>query len=246
VVLLPAGNLSPNPVLFGNRQVGVAGTAAVVTFNNTTGAPITLRAGNSNNQGSANGPAVGLTGGNNGDFSIGTGTTCTNGAVIATGGSCVINLVFTPGATGARASTLNVYIAGTTAALATDAVSGTGVQGTVAFGSPTLGTLTGSTLALGAQTGTVFSTVTVTVGGTAPVTFTAVTVATNGQSGAFTKSAAAGSDTCTGQTIAVGGTCTITISFNGGGANANNNRTGTLTVTDNASGSPQVLTLTGN
>jgi FtsP/CotA-like multicopper oxidase with cupredoxin domain len=109
--------------------------------------------------------------------------------------------------------------------------------GTVTFTSASFGTLTGGTLAFGTQpNGNYSSTVTLTIGG-APVVFGTLTV-TNTSGTAFSK----GADTCQGQTILAGGTCTVTINFNG---NGNNSKSGTLTVNDNGNGSPQLLALTG-
>jgi hypothetical protein len=111
-------------------------------------------------------------------------------------------------------------------------------QGTVTFTSASFGTLSGGTLAFGnLANGNYSSTVTLTIGGAAPVTFGTLTV-TNSSGSGFTK----GADTCSGQTVAVGGTCTVTINFNG---NANSQKTGTLTVPDNGAGNPQTLALTG-
>ena len=108
-------------------------------------------------------------------------------------------------------------------------------QGTVAFTSATLGTLSDGTLDFGnLPTGTYFSTVTLTVSG-APVTFGTVTV-----TGArFDESA----ETCESQTVSAGNTCTVTIRFRP----QNNNilRTGALTVLHDGIGSPQTLALSG-
>src|SRR5437899_1998580 len=47
-------------------------------------------------------------GSNPGDFAIAAGTTCTNGATVVASASCVLNLTFTPVATGPRAATVTI------------------------------------------------------------------------------------------------------------------------------------------
>ena len=55
------------------------------------------------------GTPVTITGTNQGDFAIATGTTCVASFVLtANGGSCVIKVTFTPGAAGVRTATVNV------------------------------------------------------------------------------------------------------------------------------------------
>jgi hypothetical protein len=91
--------------------------------------------------------------------------------------------------------------------------------------------------------GTVTNTVTLTVGGTAPATFGTATVdnVAPNVSTRFGKS----TDTCSGTTKQVGGTCQITITFNGS-ANGATVRNGIVTVPYSGSGSPALLNLTGN
>jgi len=95
------------------------------------------------------------------------------------------------------------------------------------------------TLAFGNQTGAVSSTVTLRNSGTAPINFTSATVG-NVIGTAFSKTA----DTCSGATVPVGSTCTVTVQFVGPAGNSV--RVGSLTMVDNATGSPQVLGLSGN
>ena len=70
-----------------------------------------------------------------------------------------------------------------------------------------------TTLAFGNETGDVVSTVRLTVGGGAGaiVTFGPAVVTNGGGNTNFSW----GGDTCSGQSIATGGTCQITINFNG-------------------------------
>ncbi|MGA7178364.1 MAG: Ig-like domain-containing protein [Thiobacillaceae bacterium] len=115
----------------------------------------------------------------------------------------------------------------------TPAVSFTGESGVATLNGA------GTTLSFGNRNGSVSDTVTLTIGGTASVTFGTATV-TNGTGTAFSK----GADSCSGNTFAVGATCTITVNFNG--PTGNSARTGTLTVPHNGTGSPATLALTGS
>jgi hypothetical protein len=82
-------------------------------------------------------------------------------------------------------------------------------------------------------------TITVSVSNAAAVTFAAAQVTTTQETQRFGIAA----DTCSGQTVAAGGTCSITISFNGLGTTA---RTGTLILVDDAANGPQSVALSGN
>jgi hypothetical protein len=241
-VLAPSGTLTPNPVSFGNQRVGSTSTPTTVTFTNTTGVPITLRSGTATGLGSANGPAVGFTGGNTSNFAIvAAGTTCTNGAVIATGGTCLINVTFTPNTTGLRSSTLNIYAAGATASFATDAVSGTGIQATVGFSapSPVFTTTPANTTAKN-------GTITVTNTGTASLTITATPTVTRTAGPTTDVYTVTGGTCASGLVVAAGGgTCTIIVHY----APANTTLTTahvTLTDTGAATGTQNSGNFNGN
>jgi uncharacterized repeat protein (TIGR01451 family) len=101
-----------------------------------------------------------------------------------------------------------------------------------------------ATVAFGAVTPTFANplatrTITVSVSNAAAVTFAAAQVTTTQETQRFGIAA----DTCSGQTVAAGGTCSITISFNGLGTTA---RTGTLILVDDAANGPQSVALSGN
>ena len=85
--------LSPNTLTFASQGVGTASAAQTITLTNNGGAALALAAANT----------VTITGTNASDFTVATGTTCTNGANVAgSGGTCVITVTFMPGAIGAR------------------------------------------------------------------------------------------------------------------------------------------------
>jgi len=230
-IVVASGTLSPNPVSFGNQQLNTTSAATTVTFNNTAGAAITLRSGATTGLGTATGPAVGFTGTNPANFAIAAGTTCTNGAVIPAGGTCVINATFTPNALGIRSATLNIYAAGSTTSFATDAVSGTGVQATVGISAPSPALNTGG---LTVKNGTI----TVTNTGTGPLTLTAApTVAkaptnTGNAASTFAIVAPASGTPCTagGVVAAGGGQCTIGVQYNPNGFTTTS--IGRVTLTD--------------
>jgi hypothetical protein len=80
-------------------------------------------------------------------------------------------------------------------------------------------------------------TVTVTNTGTANLTISTVTIG-----GTNASDLAKSADTCTGATITPNGACTINVTFTPMAACT---RSRTLTITDNASGSPQSVALSG-
>lgn len=178
------------------------------------------------------GVAVGGT--NAGDFTVLPGGNCV-GAVLHPGVTCVIPIRFTPGALGARSGTLTV-------------TTNTNVRG--------VGNLTGNgvpappprtpifqaapdPLAFGTQQPFLPSapkTVTVTNAGTAPLTITNVVTA-----GANPGDYAITANTC-GTPVAPGSTCTVSVTF---APQAATDRPALLQFTDNATGSPHVVALTG-
>jgi hypothetical protein len=245
-VIVPSGTLTPNPVSFGNQLVGSTSAPTTVTFTNTSGGALTLRSGTAAGLGNANGPAVGFTGGNTTNFAA-AGTTCANAAVIPTGGTCVINVTFTPNATGLRSSTLNIYATGATASFATDAVSGTGVQAAVTFsGSTALTTGTANRTVKNALT-------TITNSGTAPLVISTIAfTSTSGSNpGVFSVAnpGTLGTTACPigGTGLAAGAACQVTVTYTPPATGALNTITGTLTVTDTGAATPtQTRPYTGN
>ena len=101
----------------------------------------------------------------------------------------------------------------------------------------------GGSLLFGNRRGTVTSTLTISISASSPaaVTFDPFLAVTNSFGTAFTK----GADTCSGQTLPPGGTCTVVVNF---AAPAGfSYRAGTLTVphTGALSPSPLILSLSG-
>jgi hypothetical protein len=170
-----------------------------------------------------------LTGTNPGDFAI-SGGTC--GSSISAGNSCTYTITFTPTVTGARSATLSI----------TDNASGSphtvALQGTGGSGSPIV-SLTQTFLGFASQPIGVASPSQTTVlsnGGTATLTISSIVL------GGTNSADFAKSTTC-GATLAPNASCLISATFT---PSAPGQRNAIITVTDNASGSPHVVTLQGN
>jgi hypothetical protein len=159
---------------------------------------------------------------NDGDFA----QTNDCGTSVAAGANCTITVTFTPTAAGARSGMVAIN---DNAPKSQQTVSLAGV-GTTPLLSVSPSSLTFSNQYVG--TSGLPQTVTLTNNGTAVLT--------------ITKVAASPSDfgllNACGNTVAVGGSCSIGIFFD---PTAVGTRSGTLTVTDNATGSPQTVALSG-
>jgi beta-propeller repeat-containing protein/centrosomal CEP192-like protein len=149
------------------------------------------------------------------------------GAVAAGGGTCTISVTFTPAAAEAVTGqiTINDNAAGSPHSIA---LSGTGVaQAAVVTLSAT--SLTFPDTAVGATSA--LQTVTLTNSGTATLTLT--TIAATGD---YTET-----NNC-GSSLSVGASCAVSVIFK---PTQTGTRSGGLTFTDNATGSPQSVSLTG-
>ncbi len=153
------------------------------------------------------------------------------GTITAGGGHCAINVTFTPAATGSATGTLTITD-NASGSPHTINLSGTGVTAATAV------TLAPTSLSFGNQTvGTVSAaqTVTITNTGTSTLSITSISAtgdytATNDCSSSFNN------------LLNVGQSCSVSVSF---APTATGGRNGTLSVNDNATGSPQVVALSG-
>ncbi|HZP63506.1 MAG TPA: choice-of-anchor D domain-containing protein [Terriglobales bacterium] len=207
---------NPSSVTFATPQaIGVTSAAMTVTLTNSTGASLTL--GN---------PALTTTG----DFHITTtGTTCTNGLVIANGNTCVIKVNFKPTAIGTRTGLLSVADSDSSSPQ-TVTLTGTGTAIKFAPTSLNYGNVTkGSTVGLP---------VTISNVGTSTVVITSGSL-TGTNSADF--SAPGGNPPCSGNIVA-GGNCTLTIYFTPSIIGAEK---ATYSIFDNGGGSVQKLALSG-
>jgi hypothetical protein len=163
----------------------------------------------------------------NGDFAQ--TNTCGN-SVAAGGATCTIDVTFTPTETGSRTGDITITdnAGGSPQAMA---LTGTGITPTPAV------TLAPSPLDFPDQTvgpTSAAQTVTLTNSGTAELSITSIAISGDyAQTNACPVSPA---------TLAVAATCTIDVTFT---PTTTGSRTGDITVTDNATGSPHKVTLTG-
>jgi len=209
----PVAGVYPPSLTFGSQIVGTMSASQPVTLSNTGTGALTI----TNIAASAN-----------------FGETNNCGGSVAAGGSCTINVTFSPTATGPLTGTLTITdnsngVAGSTQ---TVTLTGTGTAPLVSLSAPSLSfgnQLLDTTSA--AQTETVTNT------GTANLTISAVTVGGTNASD-FAKSA----DTCTGATVTPSSTCTVSVTFT---PSAMGSRSASLNFADNASNSPQTVTLSG-
>jgi len=202
----PPSSVTANPsaLSFGSQATGTTSAAQSVTVANPTGSAASVSSI------SVSGPFA---------------QTNTCGSSIAAGGSCTVNVTFSPTTAGSATGTLTVNAGGVTN---TVALSGTGTApGPVLNANPGSlsfpATVQGSTSA--AQT------VTLTNSGTAAATVSGVSV-----SGPFAQT-----NTCS--SIAVGASCTVSVTFK---PTAGGSATGSLTVTSNANNSPLTVGLSGS
>ncbi len=216
----PVATITPvSPVMFPSTPQGTASAPVTVTVTNTGNATLNIS-------------TVTLTGTNAADFAAGTNT-C-NGAALAANATCTVGVVFTPGAVGIRSATLQVA---DNAAGSPQSVTLTGTGTAVG---PTIA-IAPNPLALSATQGTVSApgTVTITNNGNGPLHITGVVFG-----GANVADFVNPAGSCTA-VIAPSGNCTISVSFAPVTAASATVRTETITLTDDAAGSPHVITVNG-
>jgi Cep192 domain 4/Purple acid Phosphatase, N-terminal domain/Calcineurin-like phosphoesterase len=209
---------SPSPLAFGSQQQGTASAALTSTLTNSGSSSVTIT-------------GVTITGSNPGDFTFvapSSGADCRTVGTVAANGTCSIALTFTPAATGARAATVSVAdsAAGSPHTLA---VTGTGTSTT-----STTVSLSPTSLSFSrTRVGSTSSSKSVTLKNTGTSVLNISSIATSGD---FSQTNTCGSSRNPGQS------CTIRVTFS---PTASGTRTGSLTVTDNASNSPQSVSLSG-
>jgi hypothetical protein len=169
--------------------------------------------------------SVTLTGPNPGDFALNNG--CPGS--LAAGGNCSITFTFTPTAPGTRTAYINI----------TDNAAGSPQTVTISgTGQAPAASLSTSSLTFASQTtGTTSApqTITLTNSGNESLSISSIGL-TGANPGDFTQS-----NTC-GSSVAPGNTCMISVSFT---PPATGTFSATLALTDNASGSPQSVSLSG-
>jgi hypothetical protein len=216
---MPAVSLSPTSLAFGTQTVGKTSKAQTVTLSNTGNAMLIIS-------------SMGVSG----SYRMSFAETNTCGRLLAAGAHCTISVTFTPLASGslrasvsitdsARGSPQTVSLSGTgTHAAAAVAAAAVSVSPTsLAFGNQSLG------MPSTAQTLTLSNT------GDAALSITSLGL-TGTNAGDFAQS-----NMC-GTSVAAGSNCTISVTFTPSviGAEA-----ASVSITDNASGSPQTVSLSG-
>jgi hypothetical protein len=170
--------------------------------------------------------SLAITGTNAGDFA----QTNTCGSSVAAGANCTISVTFTPTAGGSRTASVSITDNGS-GSPQTIALSGTGT-GPGASLSPTSLSFVSQLI----DTSSTAQTVGLTNSGNATLSITSIAI-TGSNAGDFAETA----DTC-GSSLVAGGNCTIEVTFT---PSAAGQRTATLSITDNASSSPQTVSLSG-
>ncbi len=165
--------------------------------------------------------SISITGTNKGDFA----QTNNCGTSVSAGGSCVITVTFTPVAVGTRNAAVSITD-NAPGSPQTASVTGVGVKPAVTL-SPT--SLTFSTQVV--FTTSKAKTVTLTNSGAGLLTISKIAASSQ-----FSET-----NTC-GTSVAAGASCTISVTFK---PTAINTISGSVSITDNASGSPQKVNLTG-
>ena len=211
--------IAPPALTFGSQAVGTTSATQTVTASNTGGAAVTFTS------------IV-----TSGDFAGATLAQCPSIAVEAT--PCVFQISFKPTAAGTRTGAIT-FTDNATGSPQTVTLTGTGTSGTATV------TVTPSSLTFGSQALTTTSaplSVTVTNNSTAAVNFSGFTI-TGTNAGDFGVPAGTSGAACSATgTLAAGASCTINVLFTPGAAGA---RAATLNIADNATGSPQMVALSG-
>ncbi|HEY2861528.1 MAG TPA: choice-of-anchor D domain-containing protein [Terracidiphilus sp.] len=213
----PAITLTPTAITFpGSTTVGVTdATTETVTVKNTGSAVASIT-------------GISITGTNLTSFS----QTHTCGASLAAAATCTVTVSFKPTVTGANSATLKIADnAGTGSQTATLAGTGATATGAIISLSATSLTFPNTIVA----TSSVEQTITVTNSGSAVANLSSIAI------GGTNPLSWVKLTTC-GPTLAVSASCAVYVAFKPASAAA---LSGVLSITDNASGSPQKVTLSG-
>ena len=213
----PVVTLAPTSLTFGSQALNTTSPAQTVTLTNSGNAALTVT-------------GISVTGANAGDFA----QTNQCPASLAANANCTISVTFKPTASGARTAAVSV------ADNATGSPQSVTLAGTGASTTPAV-TVAPASLTFVSQTLNTTSapqSVTVTNTGTSTVTFTSFTI-----SGENSGDYQLGTGTCNPSgTLAAGANCTVAVTFTPTVAGT---RSATLAIADNATGSPQMVSLTG-
>ncbi len=210
--------LTPTSLAFGSQRVGTPSAAQTITVRSSGSSALSIT-------------SIAVTGANAGDFAQ-TNNCPVSPATLAVNATCTVSVTFTPGATGARSASVSITdnAAGSPQ---TAALTGTGTAPTATLTPPSLSFVaqtTGTTSP--AQTSTLRNS------GTAPMVISSI-VMTGTNAADF---AQVSDCPLSPATLGVNATCTISVTFTPGATGA---RTASVSITDDASGSPHSLGLSG-
>jgi hypothetical protein len=211
----PVVLLAPTTLTFASQTVNTTSAAQSITLTNSGNATLNLT-------------GITITGTNAGDYS----ETNTCGATLAASANCAISVTFRPTATGTRTASVSIAD-NASGSPQTVALSGTAV----AASAPAV-TLAPTSVTFASQTVNTTSaaqSVTLTNSGNATLNLTGITI-TGTNAGDYSET-----NTC-GATLAANANCAISVTFR---PTATGTRTASVSITDNASGSPQTVALSG-
>jgi subtilase family serine protease len=209
-------SLSPTSIAFGSLAVGTTSAAKVVTIKNTGTGAVNLTSETITGTGAA-------------DF-VKSATTCTS--TLAVGASCTVSVEFKPASAASFTAALSIAD-NATGTPQTVALTGTGTQA-----SGPIVTLTPTTIAFSPEVkGTASDAQVITVKNTGTATLTLTSIALGGTNPTSFQELSG----C-GTTLAANASCMVYVAFEPATSGA---LSGTVTFTDNATGSPQKVTLTG-
>lgn len=217
----PSPTVSATSLTFASQKVATTSAAQAVTVTNASGATAALALS-----------AFGTTTGS--DFSV-SSSTCTLGAGIAAGGSCTINVVFKPTATGARTSTLTLAHNGPGGKTEV-ALSGQAIENT----SP-IATVSPASLAFSTLINTDSTAMRATLSNTGNATLAISSLAITGTNAGDYRLAA--STTCAANGSVTGGSsCVVDVIFKPTAAGA---RSASVAIAHNATGGSTAIALNG-
>src|SRR5439155_1278420 len=211
----PGASLSPTSVSSGSHPVNTTSAAQTVTLTNNGNSALTIA-------------SISITGTNSGDFAQ-TNNCPLSPSTLAASASCAISVTFRPTAAGTRSGTLSVSdnAAGSPQSVG---LSGTGVA-------PASGSVSPTSLSFGDQRVNTSSTKAVTLSSTGGSELSNISISITGaNSNQFSQT-----NNC-GASLAAGSSCIINVTFR---PTTTGSMTATVTVADNASNSPQTVSLTG-
>jgi hypothetical protein len=211
LVAIGAATISVQALTFNNQVITTTSASQPVMLTNTGSAPLSIF-------------TITTTGTNNTSF----GQTNTCGTTLAIGGNCIINVTFTPQATGPLAANLSISDSAASSPQLV-ALSGTGV-------SPVVLSPTGISFTLEINgTSSTPQIITLTNNQVVALNFTSIAI-TGINATSFQQT-----NTC-GASVPAGGTCTVSVVFD---PNTTGSNSANLVFTDNAPGGSQTAALFG-